>query len=430
MSRCQKLCNAWNGLVVFSAGFLGAVLACPRADLKAGPEPRMLFESLDASKTDLNDEQAKALDRIKRSKGTVADTVKLARLNPEVPRVADTAVPLAELPRVGPARVPARAFRKAQDDAGDVRVAWTGPGDAGDTAIVRVKNKDARGLIYKAGRVFAVEPLGGGVQAVYQLDQTQFDKDHPKAFEEIEKNARADKLPAQAARGKEPEPVEITVLVAYTPKVKAAVPAGNVQLLIDTSVDQANESYENSKVNLRIRVVDTVEVTYMESASHDDDLKAFRTKGDNVMDQVHDRRDASKADVCVLLIDNSQFCGLASAIGATADTAFCVVHYDCAFKNLSFAHEIGHLQGARHNPEVDDTMDPIRPFNHGFLSKMGGKWRTIMAYPTEDHPNRIPFWSNPDVKHPDTSEAMGTADKNNNARVLNETATLISGFRN
>ena len=168
--------------------------------------------------------------------------------------------------------------------------------------------------------------------------------------------------------------------------------------MINGAVAVANSTYVNSKVNINLKLVQTVRVNYIESTTHAVDLDRFRMNGDGFMDNVHTLRNQSKADVCVLLIDNSQFCGLAAAILAKPDTAFAVVHYDCAVGNLSFAHEIGHLQGARHDLGVDPTIDPAYPWNHGYLIP-GTDGRTVMAYPAASNPNRIPNWSNPDVKY-------------------------------
>ena len=44
------------------------------------------------------------------------------------------------------------------------------------------------------------------------------------------------------------------------------------------------------------------------------------------MDAIHGIRDANGADVVVLLINNTEYCGLADAILTTADTAFACVH--------------------------------------------------------------------------------------------------------
>jgi hypothetical protein len=68
-----------------------------------------------------------------------------------------------------------------------------------------------------------------------------------------------------------------------------------------------------------------------------------------------------------MIINQSDYCGLADAIMANASTAFAIVHYDCATGYYSFAHELGHLQGARHDPANDPTnTPPCGPYGHGF----------------------------------------------------------------
>jgi hypothetical protein len=149
------------------------------------------------------------------------------------------------------------------------------------------------------------------------------------------------------------------------------------------------------------------------------------------MDEVHTHRDTYKADVCVLIIDNPSACGLASAIMATEASAFCAVHWDCATGYYSFAHEIGHLQGARHNPEVDPNTSPF-PYGHGYLYIPDG-WRTIMAYNHSSCPGgyctRVQYWSNPGIIYPPSGVPTGTAATHDNARVLDETAFTVANFR-
>ena len=120
-------------------------------------------------------------------------------------------------------------------------------------------------------------------------------------------------------------------------------------------------------------------------------------------------------------------CGLGDALMATAATAFAVVHYECALApNYSFAHEIGHLQGATH--DVDGVLPAFQPYGHGFQHTSGSaRWRTIMAYDCKHSCPRLPFWSNPGIKH--SGVPMGTPEANDNAHVLNETAATVAGFR-
>ena len=183
---------------------------------------------------------------------------------------------------------------------------------------------------------------------------------------------------------------------------------------------------QNSHVNASLELVGTAKMNYNESGDFQTDLDRFKGKSDTFMNDIHTLRDANKADACVLLIDNASSCGLAAEIWATDESqAFVVVHHDCAKNNLSLAHELGHIFGARHNLLVDPTLSPFVD-GHCHLSTTDN-WRTVMAYPTIANPVRLPYWSNPDVKI--NGEPTGILGKENNARVLNLTLEDISKFR-
>lgn len=213
---------------------------------------------------------------------------------------------------------------------------------------------------------------------------------------------------------------QLDLLVAWTPSVKSKVadPRGLALL----AVAETNLSYRESGVKLVCRLVDSFQTNYTE-VSFGTDLKRFRTPGDGYMDEVHNRRKQSGADVCLLFVNKPQYCGLASVIYADqAHEAFASVHYPCAVGNLSFAHEIGHLQGARHNPLADPTTSPFA-YGHGYYDT-GKNIRTVMSYNCPGGCTRVPRWSGPTVKYNGTT--MGDASKRHNARVLNLTATILT----
>jgi hypothetical protein len=143
------------------------------------------------------------------------------------------------------------------------------------------------------------------------------------------------------------------------------------------------------------------------------------------MDEVHALRDQHAADVAILITKSGDACGIASDIYASEDTAFAVVGQNCATGYYSFAHEIGHLQGARHNPEADSSSTPFA-YGHGYYNEPG-KWRTIMSYACPAGCTRLKYWSNPNVQY--SGVPTGTAALHNNARVLNETACRVANFR-
>jgi hypothetical protein len=334
---------------------------------------------------------------------------------------------------------------------GDKDYTWMGEitGKMPGTATFVVRDGNVTGMMRPGNEIYSVEPLGGGLHAVIRINPSRFPPDHPPSFEKQSGAPAKMKVPKR-----EMKPIEapwwqrwlchifpkwkmcityIDVVVAYTPGAKAQVT--DIVSLIQLAVDESNKSYSNSNISAKLRLVYKYEIAYTESGSFDTDLTRFRTPGDDYMDDIHKVRDKYKADVAVLIINNDDYCGLASTILADADEAFAVVHYDCATGYYSFAHEIGHLQGARHNCEIDPSTTPFA-YGHGYLYTADG-WRTIMAYNSSACPDgsctRRQYWSNPNKSY--GGVAMGTTCQTttdccaDNHRVLNETRWTIASFR-
>ena len=94
----------------------------------------------------------------------------------------------------------------------------------------------------------------------------------------------------------------------------------------------------------------------------------------------------------------------------------------------TFAHEIGHIQGASHNPE-EYTNTQERPYSYGHgLCNAAKNWRTVMSYNTGERCKpRIQHFSTPLVLYQGT--ATGDHQLRNVARVINETAVHVANFR-
>ena len=214
---------------------------------------------------------------------------------------------------------------------------------------------------------------------------------------------------------------DINVLVVYPPSVTAAV--SDVNGLITLAVAETNQAYQNSGVNIRMNLVNSAEIDYTEEG------QAFGTLLEDLpyLAEVGSLREAAAADVVVMLTTKNDYCGLAYILPPSA-YATAVVNYRCATGYYSFAHEIGHIQGAQHN--VEDAGYAPFAYAHGHRNTATSPpWRTIMSYPcpTTNCP-RLPYFSNSDINY--NGLAMGTPSTNNNARVLNETAARIADFRN
>jgi hypothetical protein len=205
--------------------------------------------------------------------------------------------------------------------------------------------------------------------------------------------------------------IVIDVLVAYTRK--AAQHYYEIERdVVALAIEEANHSFRLSGIgHIRLRLAHTFQTGYVERGSHFDHVWSMADKDDEHMERIHALREAYRADVAILIVDDPKGCGLATRIGADADEAFAVVHHECAVANYTVAHEIGHLVGARHEL--------------GYVS--GTSWRDIMSYKEEcGGCPRLPIWSNPLLLI--GGEPAGTADLNN-ARIIAENAWRVASFR-
>jgi len=323
-------------------------------------------------------------------------------------------------------RQKALTFLKSGGEMRDSRdFTWAGISEdeqRGGTTLV-VRNGEITGSISTPEGLYRISPLGGGVHALVEVDPSKFPKDEPESFQSKE-SQHGQFVPSENSdiRNKPSSALtQIDVLVAYTAAARAGV--NDIDATIALAVAEANQSYLNSGIGIHLNLVDSFQVTYTEKS------KPFETilsdfKG---MADVNKRRDQAGADLAALIIDQSDYCGLADAIMANASTAFSIVHYDCATGYYSFAHELGHLMGARHNEQMDPSTSPFA-YGHGYRHDTPSPgWRTIMAYDCPAHCLRLQYWSNPNHKY--GANPMGTAPTNDNARVLNETAATVAGFR-
>ncbi len=326
--------------------------------------------------------------------------------------------------------------------------------EVGDVTLIQNKNGNVTGTIDLEGTFYEIRPLGkSGMHMVRQVD-TEYMKDLDRGNDvAIGKNKKVgstqiNSLPEyqfgssnSTLAGARCSPEYQRILVLYTQAANQL--PGDINGIIALSIQEANESYSNSQVNnMRIALAHSQQINFNEGYNIVEDLDALVNNAN-----VQNLRNQHNADAVILLTNGNygNIAGRADAILATSNTAYAIVEVEFAGgPDYTFAHELGHLQGAQHHP--NDPVDPNGPFSFGFGHRFSYKasffvprrYRsTIMAYPcrpfSEDPTcNRVysgrKYFSNPNVEYRGTD--TGILGERENYRVLRNTAALIADFRN
>lgn len=319
---------------------------------------------------------------------------------------------------------------------------FVGNNNEGCRVLISVLNDDIQGVIETNEEVYTIETVGKQQYALITVDYSLLREacddlhvendcsgydnvNNPNHDSDIKSNDDITFSPILRAAAA--YDCKIRVLVLYTPNAASSPSVSNIKNTILTAVALTNQSFINSQINYQIELVYVGLTNYSESG-FSSDLLRFRVPNDGYMDEVHTLRDKYSADVCVLLINDSEYCGLATGIGVSEDKAFCAVSTcgTCATTNYSFGHEIGHLLGCRHDPYVDSNTTPFA-YGHGYVNP-SNTWRTIMAYRNAcGSCPRFLYWSNPNVIY--NGVPMGTVATNDNTRVWNERSNTVMAFR-
>lgn len=295
--------------------------------------------------------------------------------------------------------------------------------DPNNSVMIVRQGNQLSGTIRANGQLYNLQPLASGGHAIARIDETRMPPDHPAAYTDMWRASLAEhpQVKAATARATALAPVTVRVMIVFSNAAATAV--GNTTTKANLAISESNQSFANSGANVSFQLAGVYTANYTNS-SFDTDLSRFRGTTDGYLDSYHTTRNNIAADVAVLITTNTQYCGL-GYLNSNAASAFSVTAASCMTGYYSFAHEIGHNFGARHDPATDPSTTPVA-YAHGYRSPTNA-WRTIMAYNCSPSCPRINYWSNPAKTY--GGQAMGTTTRSNNARLLNERAATVAAFR-
>ena len=345
----------------------------------------------------------------------------------------------AELGRPGRARL--NLFEGAEFDWRPERTAATatgyslsGPlaGIEGGTATLVVNGDVAVGSVWTPEGAHRIR-TAGRIQVIERIEplRATMCEGPLRARSTVPSEGRASADSAAA----EDDGTEIDVLVAYTPQARRRA-GGHRAILaeIDHEVAWTNEAYATSDVVHRVRLVGAAEVDYDQSERFRD-LDRLRSQNDGHMDEVHALRDRLAADAVVLWTTDGNVAYSFSNFDhwSNSSVAFATVTVDYPG---SFAHELGHVLGLRHNREEGSTNEPF-PYSHGYKlrgirTKGGRHYETIM----DTGGGNLPRFSNARQRfrgvplgvpgEKPTPRADGPADA---TRSMNESRRYLANYR-
>lgn len=265
---------------------------------------------------------------------------------------------------------------------------------------------------------------------------------------------------APATAGASAAAAVVDILLGYTTGFAAQLGGqsqANTRLVNMTAI--TNEAYENSGVNMRVRLVDTLQVNYADDTDNGEALEAltgYRAGEDGgpidvdpAFTALREARDESGADLVSLVrafrTPENAGCGIAWLIGgdesgivqADAPFGYSVVSdgtdldegddntYFCREETL--AHELGHNMGQAHN-EDDSSSTGVHAYSYGYREASSSGFYTVMAYPQADgNQSSIRYFANPSVRY--QNRVTGVANQADNVRSLNQVMPTVATFR-
>ena len=272
-----------------------------------------------------------------------------------------------------------------------------------------------------------------------RLEAFQEDPAAPMRCANVPGSGRAAAASATAAAGSAPlsaaEPTdrsEIVVLVLHTDDAVSAL-GGNADALqaeLAKGIDLLDASLRNSDVRATIRLA-TGRALPAPSSLAASPRYATAVEQLRASPEVAELRRRHGADLVLLVRGRGDAWSVSAQTAApdptSAGEAFGVVYARKLADGLGLAHTIGHLLGARHNPENVDAGGAL-PYARGWHGALGVDTRRathvggVMSFVGQ----RIPYFSSPRVRY--QGVPVGSAQQDN-AQAMNRARAAVAAYQ-
>ncbi|MBX2965202.1 MAG: zinc-dependent metalloprotease [Cyclobacteriaceae bacterium] len=312
----------------------------------------------------------------------------------------------------------------------DEDFSWSGVlEDTPGTVTLISQNGELFGHIAVDDRKFELYPLGDELYALVEIDAAFLAGDECVSPPPVEKSD--DTEPEYENARFVDCSKHARVLVLYTANAENAVP--NIINTAWLALHQTNDAFRNSGIfgdaYVQAGMAGPFFLNFTESSNISADVQSLADRTD-----VQTLRTSHGADLVILLAgDNYGPYGVVNKIGPNDATSYAIVRATAATGAYTFAHELGHLFGGRHqqcsmwnNGGCDDSTAYAHGygFSYGFLGLT--KRSTIMHQLRDSYP-RILYYSNPNITY--SGQPTGTTNNNHNAKQLWDEALTVAAFR-
>ncbi len=228
----------------------------------------------------------------------------------------------------------------------------------------------------------------------------------------------------------------IDVMVVYTPSSEswANFNSSGIRNVINQAMAIAQNSVDNSRINIVFRLVHIAKVSYNETGNSSTDLRNL-TFGR--ISNVHNLRNQFGADLVSMFTNTNDVGGIAWLMdfeGGHSDYGYSISRVQQVAWTSTHAHEMGHNLGNEHSRNQFSGRAPasggVYTFSTGWrwIGTNGRSYASVMTY--RQNSTMVDIFSNPNITYAGspTGSYSGPYSPADNARSMERMKSVIAGY--